>query len=109
MRLHEPDGKKRPHPTNQMRPFVYGLGLAAPDFFGDAFDQCDFRPLLVFGELVVDFAEVQGGVEGSTLHCIELSSIDGDEIEFFATSAVGDRIRIVFYPRTETLVSATPL
>lgn len=57
----------------------------------------------------VDFAEVQGGVEGSTLHCIELSSIDGDEIEFFATSAVGDRIRIVFYPRTETLVSATPL
>ncbi|RNL19617.1 hypothetical protein DMP07_06505 [Slackia faecicanis] len=55
----------------------------------------------------VDFAEVQGGVEGSTLHRIELASIDGDEIEFFATSAVGDRIRIVFYPRTETLVSAT--
>ena len=57
----------------------------------------------------VDFAEVQGGVEGSTLHRIELASIDGGEIEFFATSAVGDRIRIVFYPRTETLVSATPL
>lgn len=57
----------------------------------------------------VDFAEVQGGVEGSTLYRIELASIDGDEIEFFATSTVGDRIRIVFYPRTETLVSATSL
>lgn len=57
----------------------------------------------------VDFAEVQGGVEGSTLHRIELASIDGDEIEFFATSTAGDRMRIVFYPRTETLVSATSL
>ena len=57
----------------------------------------------------VDFVAVQGGVEGSTSHRIELASIDGDEIEFFATSTVGDGIRIVFYPRTETLVSATSL
>ena len=57
----------------------------------------------------VDFVAVQGGVEGSALHRIELASIDGDEIEFFATSTVGDGIRIVFYPRTETLVSATSL
>lgn len=57
----------------------------------------------------VDFVAVQGGVKGSALHRIELASIDGDEIEFFATSTVGDGIRIVFYPRTETLVSATSL
>lgn len=57
----------------------------------------------------VDFVAVQGGVEGSALHRIELASIDGDEIEFFATSTVGDGICIVFYPRTETLVSATSL
>ena len=31
----------------------------------------------------VDFVAVQGGVEGSTSHRIELASIDGDEIEFF--------------------------
>lgn len=57
----------------------------------------------------VDFAEVRGGVGQSALHRIELASTDGDEIEFFSTCAAGDRIRIVFYPRTETLVTAEPL
>lgn len=57
----------------------------------------------------VDFAEVRGGVGQSALHRIELASTDGDEVEFFSTCAAGDRIRIVFYPRTETLVTAEPL
>ncbi|MDO5041936.1 MAG: hypothetical protein Q4D92_00280 [Slackia sp.] len=62
------------------------------------------------GEMTeVDFAEVHGGAEESALHRIELASIDRDEIEFFATCAAGDRIRIVFYPHTETLKSAEPL
>lgn len=57
----------------------------------------------------VDFAEVRDGVEESALHRIELASTDGDEAEFFATCAAGDRVRIVFYPRTETLVSVMSL
>lgn len=57
----------------------------------------------------VDFAEVRGGVGQSALHRIELASTDDDEVEFFSTCAAGDRIRIVFYPRTETLVTAAPL
>lgn len=57
----------------------------------------------------VDFAEVRGGVGQSALHRIELASTDDDEVEFFSTCAAGDRIRIVFYPRTETLVTAEPL
>lgn len=57
----------------------------------------------------VDFAEVRGGVGQSALHRIELASTDGDEVEFFSTCAAGGRIRIVFYPRTETLVTAEPL
>lgn len=57
----------------------------------------------------VDFAEVRDGVEESALHRIELASTDGDEAEFFVTCAAGDRVRIVFYPRTETLVTAEPL
>ena len=57
----------------------------------------------------VDFAEVRGGVGQSALHRIELASTDDDEVEFFSTCAVGDRISIVFYPRTETLVTAEPL
>lgn len=57
----------------------------------------------------VDFAEVRGGVGQSALHRIELASTDDDEVEFFSTCAAGDRISIVFYPRTETLVTAEPL
>lgn len=57
----------------------------------------------------VDFAEVRGGVGQSALHRIELTSTDDDEVEFFSTCAAGDRISIVFYPRTETLVTAEPL
>ena len=57
----------------------------------------------------VDFAEVRGGVGQAALHRIELASTDDDEVEFFSTCAAGDRISIVFYPRTETLVTAEPL
>lgn len=57
----------------------------------------------------VDFAEVRGGVGQSALRRIELASTDDDEVEFFSTCAAGDRISIVFYPRTETLVTAEPL
>lgn len=57
----------------------------------------------------VDFAEARGGVGQSALHRIELASTDDDEVEFFSTCAAGDRISIVFYPRTETLVTAEPL
>lgn len=57
----------------------------------------------------VDFAEVRDGVGQSALHRIELASTDGDEAEFFVTCAAGDRVRIVFYPHTETLVTAEPL
>ena len=57
----------------------------------------------------VDFAEVRDGVGQSALHRIELASTDGDEAEFFVTCAAGDRVRIVFYPRTETLVSVMSL
>lgn len=46
----------------------------------------------------VDFVEVRGGVEESALHRIEPASIDGDEAEFFATCAAGDRIRISIDP-----------
>lgn len=57
----------------------------------------------------VDFAEVRGGVGQSALHRIELASTDGDEVEFFSACTAGDRVRIVFYPHTETLVTAEPL
>lgn len=57
----------------------------------------------------VDFAEVAAGVGESGLHRIELASTDGDEVEFFSTCTAGDRVRIVFYPHTETLVTAAPL
>lgn len=60
------------------------------------------------GEMTeVDFAEVHDGVEESGLYRIELASIDRDQIEFFANRTAGDRVRIVFYPRTETLVAAS--
>lgn len=60
------------------------------------------------GEMTeVDFAEVHDGVEESDLYRIELASIDRDQIEFFANRTAGDRVRIVFYPRTETLVAAS--
>lgn len=57
----------------------------------------------------VDFAEVRGGVGESALHRIELASTDGDEVEFFSACTAGDRVRIVFYPHTKTLVTAEPL
>lgn len=60
------------------------------------------------GEMTeVDFAEVHDGVEESDLYRIELASIDRNQIEFFANRTAGDRVRIVFYPRTETLVAAS--
>ena len=96
---------------------AWDCGFRLPSVWGCSYSACrggrdggDARKGGFSGEATeVDFAEVRGGVGQSALHRIELASTDGDEVEFFSTCAAGDRIRIVFYPRTETLVTAEPL